>query len=287
LRLRPALTDRPERGDNERMATPAGEIAPVSRTLLGDTGPWTWHIPTLWRALVDPAGPWQPPSRPWQQRLPVEQYFNDLIAYWAPLLTLTYGVLGWGRPEIGVQRWSDLGRPTDGAALQVLDRWWGEDALALAAWARAGGYIKNFAEMVADRTGTQVGPGLSADRRIAQDRWEGLNTGGDSFHLGHFIDHLFTDWTDWPAPDFEGRIFHDPRTGAHRDASLVLPRYAGWYAALIRSGNRLPPRPDERSWRVHLTAVPVGYLGAYRRSRLTGRWFQGRHRWHELGHVPC
>src|SRR4051794_24982695 len=104
------------------------EHTPVSPGLMGDIGPWTWHVPTLWRALADPTGPWEPPTKPWTARLPEEMTGAERIAYWSPLLTLTFGVLGWVRPEVGVRRWIEAGRPTDDAALTVLDRWWGEDA---------------------------------------------------------------------------------------------------------------------------------------------------------------
>jgi hypothetical protein len=34
---------------------------------------------------------------------------------------------------------------------------------------------------------------------------------------------------------------------------------------------------------VHVTVAPLGFLGTYRQSRVTGRWFTGKHSTHMLG----
>jgi hypothetical protein len=107
--------------------------------------------------------------------------------------------------------------------------------------------------------------------------------GTDPLHLGHVLDHLLGGPTFGGLPPMTGRLFHDPPTGHDREASLLLERYAGWYGTLSRLGAQLPHRPDGRSWRVHVTVTPLGHLGTYRRSRVTGRWFMGSHKWHMLG----
>jgi hypothetical protein len=104
---------------------------------------------------------------------------------------------------------------------------------------------------------------------------------GDQLHLGHVLDHLLG--PGWDDQEISGRLLHDSHTGSQREASLILDRYCGWYAALSRMGSGLPQRPDGRSWLVHVTVKPVGFLGTYRRSRKTGRWFAGRHEHHMLG----
>lgn len=63
----------------------------------------------------------------------------------------------------------------------------------------------------------------------------------------------------------------------------MLDTYSGWYSALARLGATLPARFDGRSWRVDVVVRPIGWLGTYRQSRVTSRWFTGQHRWHELG----
>src|SRR4051794_17938997 len=59
---------------------------------------------------------------------------------------------GWTRPDIGVTRWLQGGRPTDQPALAVLDRWWGEEALALSAWAERGATLDHFSGCIAEAT---------------------------------------------------------------------------------------------------------------------------------------
>jgi hypothetical protein len=256
------------------------DYTPISPHLFGDEGPWTWKVPTLWRALADPEGPWAPPPAPWLQEIFGQDQLAQNIAYWAPLLTLTYGVLGWARPDVGVTRWLEEGRPTDEPALAVLDRWWGGDAIALAAWAQQGGMINGYSERIAKLTDSKVGPAAPPTASRSHSHWAPLTEGGgDPLHLGHVFDHLFSEHHRDPA----GRLLHSPPSSENPAASLVLSTYGGWYGALSRLGAQLPARADKRSWQVDVTAAPLGYLGRYRMSRVTGRWFSGRHRWHALG----
>lgn len=66
-------------------------------------------------------------------------------------------------------------------------------------------------------------------------------------------------------------------------AVVLVPSYFGWLRVLHDADTVLSPRPDGRSWRVDVVCEPIGWLGTYRRSRVTGRWFTGRHRDHLLG----
>src|SRR4051812_9176297 len=127
---------------------------PISAELLRDSGPWVWALPTLVRALNDPRGSWSSPPAPWTLGARQSNRLADAIAYWAPLTTLTWGVLGWARPDLGVQRWVAAGRPTDRPQLMVLDRWWGEDSLAVAAWMQTSEYPQGYSRTIHERTGT-------------------------------------------------------------------------------------------------------------------------------------
>lgn len=256
---------------------------PISADLIGDIGPWTWALPTLVRALNDPAGPWEPPRPPWVANDRTERASPDplAISYWAPLMTLTYGVLGWAQPDLGVLRWVNAGRPTDTPELMVLDRWWGEHALALTAWAQGEGEIVQYNSLLAQHMGAPITTAKYTEPVRPRAEWEPfLAGGGDSLHLRHVFNHLLG--VDLDTSDHR-HLLHDPPTGSQREASLLLDTYSGWYAALSVLGARLPSRPGDRSWRVHVTVKPVGYLGVYRRSRDTGRWFSGRHKHHLLG----
>ena len=263
------------------MKSDPSDRAPVSLKHLGDRGPWTWELPRLWRMLADPEGPTRPPRRPWTTRTDAG-LSNRHIAYWAPLLTLTFGVLGWTRPAVGIHRWIEAGRPADDPPIAALARWWGDDAQALVAWSHHAPSLRELSKTIALRTGTELGPDTpandDANRTLHPYFFAG---GGDPMHLAWHAEVQLTGWfpQDGPLP----RILHDPPDGPHRAASLVLPSYGGWYTQLAHAGASLPQRQDGRSWRVHVTVPAVGYLGAYRRSRISGRWFAGRHQWHELG----
>jgi hypothetical protein len=65
-------------------------------------------------------------------------------------------------------------------------------------------------------------------------------------------------------------------------AVLLLDSMVGWYRALIEGGESLPDLQG-RSWHVDVVVRPVGLLGTYRRSRASGLWFAGRHRFHLRG----
>ncbi|MGY1813280.1 hypothetical protein [Blastococcus sp. SYSU D00820] len=263
------------------MSTNAIERDPISSELIGDSGPWTWALPTLVRALNDPRGPWSPPPAPWSRHT-ADVSAADPIAYWAPLTTLTWGVLGWVRPDLGVQRWLAAGRPTDTAPLMVLDRWWGEDALALTAWMEASTYPHNVNVQIHAITGDKLSSRPIGSPVRRRPEWGTMPAAGDSHHLGHVLDHLLGSGFIEHRPQLD-RLVHDSPTGAQRDAHLVLDTYCGWYATLARLGAELPIRTDGRSWRVHVTVKPVGFLGIYRRSTKTGRWFSGRHAHHMFG----
>jgi hypothetical protein len=81
-------------------------------------------------------------------------------------------------------------------------------------------------------------------------------------------------------PPSEGLLI---RTGPEqRRGSLILDSMVGWYRALIEAGDQLPA-VGGRSWRVDVVVRPAGWLGTFRRSRTTGLWFSGRHRFHLVG----
>jgi hypothetical protein len=163
----------------------------------------------------------------------------------------------------------------------VLDRWWGEHALAITAWAQRSEAPANYGQTINQRVdAAKASPAPTQAVRV-QPEWDHMSSDGDAMHLGHVLDHLLGPGLD--DRGVTGRLLRGPSTGAQPEASLVLDTYSGWYARLARLGKDLPHRPDGRSWRVHVTVKPLGYLGIYRRSRDTGRWFAGRHAHHLLG----
>ena len=61
-------------------------------------------------------------------------------------------------------------------------------------------------------------------------------------------------------------------------ASLLWAGIGG----LAVQGTQLPPL-GESSWHVDVRVRPIEFLGTYRRSRVTGLWFAGQHRYHSVG----
>jgi hypothetical protein len=102
-----------------------------------------------------------------------------------------------------------------------------------------------------------------------------LYGGTNPLHLGH--SHFdFRSGTDI-AP---AALHLDPTT---RQAVLVTRDFTTWREELATAGRGLPPLLDQRSWHVDVFDKRVGWLGTYRRSRVTGRWFAGSHSVHMVG----
>jgi hypothetical protein len=256
-----------------------------SAAAVEDSGPWVWWLPLAWRAVADPTGNHPVPPPP-STREPVHVGGGDqhayAIAWWSPLLHLLFFGSGWVRPDLGLARWLELGQPDEDPVLRVVARWWGPYLADLLAWAGRGQELRNAAMQIGNALQTPVNdvplPDHWADRRQSRE-WQNVwKVGSDELHL---------------RPHAQGPIETNHAPVAHIVAAsadvrpphavLVLSAYQGWYKRLHRLGAQLPTRPDGDSWRVDVIVRPLGWLGTYRRSGLTGRWFSGRHRWHQLG----
>ena len=76
-------------------------------------------------------------------------------------------------------------------------------------------------------------------------------------------------------------VFRDQTTA--RRAVVVTTGFQTWREELTTAGRQLPPLAHERSWHVDVFDKRVGWLGTYRQSRMTGRWFAGTHTVHMAG----
>ena len=104
-----------------------------------------------------------------------------------------------------------------------------------------------------------------------------LSGGSDPLHLSvHFDGPLAL------APAADAWILRSDR--ASRRATLTTSTTTGWYRTLHNLGSELPDLGD-RSWHVDVFTRPVGWLGTFRRSRVTGRWFAGSHSVHMRGNA--
>ena len=97
--------------------------------------------------------------------------------------------------------------------------------------------------------------------------------GSDSLHLSAHADACL----DAPSPDPLVHVLP-----GRRRVVLVTGGLAHWQADLERLHAQLPSLGG-RSWRVEVFDRTVGWLGEYRRSRDTGRWFTGKHSIHMQG----
>lgn len=274
--------------DYQKYFAPRGPWRPARQAAIGGEAPWNWAIPTLHQVLSDPHGDWSPPfvdSKPGaahyiQEFGTVDERLAGVAPYWTSLLTLTWGCLGWVRPDLGVHAWIDAGRPApkDQASLVILERWWGESASMLVEWTAAGGNLPHASEVVNRAVKGRATKDWMPGEPPRFHRWPGVTTGGsDSLHISWHAGPLLCE------PEDEGGVVVSQPSHEGRSAALILDKYAGWYRKLAEAGAALPSRSDGRRWQVDVVVRPLGWLGTFRRSDITGRWFSGRHRWHMLG----
>lgn len=241
----------------------------------GEDPRWGFAIPWLYRALAAPLtfepmpALGDPPDR-----------HPDALGYWTALLHMLLYSLGWARPDRGLRWWYDTGRPTDDPRLALLEHVWRQD-----------GYLEHFAEWACrtplqatstlgaltgyrdDGVRTEPHPDWRAARRHATEH-SPFGVDRDPYHL--------PDHSRGPLAEPRGTslLLRSGRTERH--AMLVLDSMVGWYRALSEQTATLPSL-EGRSWHVDVVVRPAGWLGTYRRSRVTGLWFTGRHRSHTRG----
>lgn len=259
-----------------------------SHAAVGDSGPWVRWLPLAWQAAADPGTPAVFPDhavRPRGETDPLRDPDLERNAYWAPLFQLTSFGLGWERPDIGLSKWLDAGRPREHPILRVVDDWWGDRVTEAIAWTQSpeqSGFEALLgginSELCTDVPTGQLADSYSAQRNSLEWRqvWGG---GSDPLHLGG---HANTPIRSGDEATGDPELIV-PDSASSIRAALMLGEYTGWYSQLHRLGSILPPRTDSRAWRVDVVVRPLGYLGTYRLSSASNRWFVGQHRWHQLG----
>ena len=287
----PVLTDlgRPPRGSVWQIEDPchALVVQPESRTVIpcsascqhtfapafgysedaiGEQQAWAECLPLAWRMAADPSGRHIPPTEP----LPTADV-QEHCAWWTPLLHLTLYGLGWPQPGLGLMNWLEMGRPTEHPILRTINEWWGDRVEGFVAWAA------RLDDPEPSRITTQF---LSAipDARHSIQRFGHQTSRNEppwGLHLSrHFAAPLEV------TEHGRTRVIAPGAADAH-EAVLLTRTYGGWYRSLATSG--LGVTPTGRNWRINVVCEPLGWLGQYRRSRKSGLWFSGSHRWHSLG----
>ncbi|NMO53437.1 hypothetical protein HH310_19885 [Actinoplanes sp. TBRC 11911] len=259
-------------------AEPPG--TPYSYAALGDGGPWVAALAQAWSAVADPQGAHLPPPDPLIMRERTDgasDHLGERIAYWGPFFHLVVFGMGWRRPDLGIERWHELGQPTDHPILAVVKGWWGHYVPDVLAWAANSPYFLLENQYLGARHPSsdrdQINPKwLEASRR--DSRWMYIFGSGDTMHLSS---HATTPVSTSSEPT--SHLTTGPDESAR--AVLVCETYQGWYHELSTCG--LTQTRHGSSWKVDVFVKPLGWLGTYRLSRQTGAWFSGQHRWHQLG----
>jgi hypothetical protein len=112
-------------------------------------------------------------------------------------------------------------------------------------------------------------------RRGEPYRYDPLHGGTNALHLGH------SDFGSDTDVDVPPAALHMDQTT--RQAVLVTRDFMTWREEIATASRRLPLLPNQRSWHVDVFDKRVGWLGTYRRSRVTGHWFAGTHSLHMTG----
>ena len=263
-------------------------------TAVADDDAWSAHLAKAWIAVVDVEGHHEPPPQPTRviKRGHVSKPpIMEISAYWAPLFHLLGFGLGWNSMSRGLHRWHLLGRPRDGGVLDVVDRWWGDHIPAIFAHPNSQTMDAGRRSIHPDSPYRPIAEaGSWWDARIEPELRTAWHADPKAFWHDSGPDlpwkrawggewnsmHMIYHWPPHIDDEQAGyvRIVTDDRSTR---AAMFCDRYGGWYDALRTQAPRGGP------CRVDVIVKPLGSLGTYRRSTLTGAWFSGRHRWHELG----
>jgi hypothetical protein len=252
---------------------------------------WCFLIPRLHAALANPRADVTFP------RLAHTDDNEPVHAFWETALYMLHFLLGWADPGRGLEWWYRGGRKGLGdPCLSVLRRIWvaDEDFDLFAAWCWErgtthgvrGSYAVGIEDLVAIRVNERPRPPAGF---FDAAWWKGVQRrkasrsepyvpnpyfgGTNSLHLGHSRDACDKD-------SMPGLLLHSE--SRERRAVLVLEQARGWYRQLLLHGQALPS-VGQRSWHVDVLVKPVGWLGTFRRSRVSGLWFRGKHSIHMAG----
>ena len=247
--------------------------------------PWMRHVPALFRALAD-SGQREAMPRP------VTGNFDTALATWGALHFAFCSLLGWSDVGKGLIWWYCEGKPVDGSpVLDLIKEVWGErdliDDYAAWAWtpAHRGWPAPQWVDSIHGPSATEL---ANISRWPDEDWWRAFVRRRGDYHHGPFYGgsdalHLtMHTGREEQTPSAAPVVQLDPR---HRRGVLITEGLGHWLADLDVLGQILPPL-GERSWRIEVFDRRVGWMGEFRRSRVTGRWFLGKHSVHMAGASP-
>ena len=240
--------------------------------LNGDLG-WLANVPNVFQALANPEGTHDFAQAP-RPNGPMEH------AYWESLLFLLVHSFGWRSPAQGLQWWHDAGRPCDDDRFALIAQTWLAD-----------GFLRWFEAWVQHRRFDPIGrggfpqglplpvPETELEQLAMTARYLALRLPeGDFSDSHHLLDHLFRYWGE-PG---DNELILDSDGGPR--GVLLTGRVDSFRAFLHETAALKHEHPSGRSWRIDVICKQIGWLGTYRRSRVTGYWFAGKHSIHMAGH---
>lgn len=222
---------------------------------------------------------------------PRNESLEAACASWGALHYALTCLLGWKDVGRGMAAWYSDGKPTsESAVLALIQHIWGADDLIdyYAAWAWKPADACYMAPQSVSPNGEPSPTWLAENscwhdedwwRAFVRRRWvnhyDPFYGGTDSLHLSNHTGRENQIPSERPLMEY---------SVAHRTGVLVTEGLNHWIADLEVLQDRLPPLKD-RSWHVEVFDRRTGWLGTYRRSRVTGRWFLGKHSVHMMGSV--
>lgn len=236
------------------------------------------YIPALHHALADPA---------MEEHLPSVEAKNSLeyaCAAWETLHYLFTALLGWESPGHGLAWWYSAGKPIDNPLLKLMWHYWDGhrqlDYYAAWAWTPGQSFLAEDELLPHELARSSIWQNEDwwrefkmRGRMLENDPFYG---GSNPLHLGH-SDNFGMDYVD---EDDLQPILHS--NSKDRRAVLIVSSLGHWRRNLINMGGQLP-KLQEHSWHVEVFDRQIGYLGLFRQSRVTGKWFMGKHSVHMVG----
>lgn len=238
---------------------------------------WCIHLPLLHQIAADRS---QLDRFPRYSRT---QGLFEACAYWETLHYLFRYLLGWRSIGLGLAWWYKNGKPvSDSSLLELVSLLWNSesqlDYYAAWVWRTEGAPLEPypgdprelaFQTHMKDRSWWD-----DFFRRADRESSNPFFGGQNPLHLGHSegfgIEQSLVDCSE---------LYFEIGS---RKAVLVVNDIGSWRADLDRANQKLPPLED-RSWNASIFDRQAGYLGLFRKSRITQQWFQGKHRIHLTG----
>jgi hypothetical protein len=214
----------------------------------------------------------------------------DAVAYWESACYFMTCILAWSNPAKGLLCWyeNNISCRNDSYLKLLKDIWDYDghfDLLAAWFWSKNGFLLwKTFiTPMLRNADSGLFSPvHLSPDLRWWQEfnnrhrkppKYPNPYFGGyNPLHLVHYGEL-------WEDPDSNVTLIKS--AGKNKRAILIMDTPKGWYTALHRYAREL----GQLGWLLDVVVEKIGWLGSFKRSPITGLWYQGSHSVHLAGNL--